>query len=302
MDRRRQLTELADLIEVRCPGDGRWETEIDGVEVFRASSPSPIRCQIYDPCVIIVAQGRKAGTVGRETYDYSPARYLVLPVSLPIEAQVVEASPERPFLSFALRVDPGVLGGIVDLLDSGEPAGKEAPRGIAVSETSDELLDASVRLLSCLDSDDECRLLAPLIKREIFYRVLKGPQGDLLRGVGSRNAKLNHISRSLGLIHREFSRPIEVAEMARAAHMSLSTFYDAFRAVTAQTPLQYLKEIRLNRARQAMVWEGVSAKKAAAQVGYSSPSQFSREFKRRFGRTPTEEVEWATTSGELLAS
>lgn len=299
MDRCVALERLSDLVACRASSEGANPTRIEGVHVFRADGPSPVRCMIYNPCVIIVAQGRKSARVGGELFEYSPARYLVLPVSLPIDAQVVEASPARPFLSFAVQVDPSILSDIVAEADQALFAPRETTRGIAVSETTDDLLDAAIRLLSCLDSDADCRVLAPQIKREILYRVLLGPQGDLLRGLGYRDARLSLVSRALDLIHAEYGRSIEVAELARAAHMSPSTFFDAFKSVTSLSPIQYLKELRLTRARQIMIWEGTTAKRAARRVGYTSASQFSREFKRRFGRPPAQERVWALETGEV---
>ena len=292
-------SKLAAMIARHAVVEGRVGTPLDGVEVFRADAPTPIRCTIYDPCVIIVAQGRKRAILGGESFDYGPSKYLVLPLSMPVESHVFEATPERPFLSFAIRVDPAMLGQIV--LDAGdiEPTGRESPRGIAVSDVDEALLDAAIRLVATLDSERDCRVLGPQIVREVLYRVLVGPQGRLLRGAGMQDGRLNQVGRALAVIHQEYGRTIEVPELARAAHMSESTFYEAFRDVTSRTPVQYIKEIRLNRARQIMLWEGVNAQRAASRVGYSSASQFSREFKRRFGRPPAKERAWAIESGEL---
>lgn len=295
------LEQLAQIIGDLALTEGNTPTAVDGLSAYRMSHPSPVQCLVYHPCVIIVAQGAKRASIGGLDFDYSPARYLVLPVSLPIGAQVVEASPERPFLSMALQVDAVMLGELVSTIDRGRPRPLPAVRGIAVSETTDEILDAALRLLSCLDSEADCRVLAPQIQREILYRILLGPQGDLLRGAGRRDARLGQISLALNLIHGHFDRHIDVAELANEAHMSPSTFYDAFKSVTSYSPLQYLKEIRLTRARQLLVWEGSTANRAARQVGYSSASQFSREFKRRFGRPPGEERAWAVAAGELQA-
>ena len=298
MDRTQKLSRLSELVARHAASEGATPTAIEGVHVFRADGPSPVRCAIYNPCVIIVAQGRKRANLGDEQYEYSPARYLVLPVALPIDAQVVEATAEQPFLSFAIQVDAPALDEIVAETDQTPFAAREVVRGIAVSETTDDLLDAAVRLLSCLDSAADCRVLAPHIKREILYRVLTGPQGDLLKGMGHRDARLRQVSRALDLIHSEYERPLQVAELARTAHMSASAFFDAFKSVTSLSPIQYVKEIRLNRARQIMIWEGASAKRAARRVGYVSASQFSREFKRRFGRPPAKERVWALEAGE----
>jgi AraC-like DNA-binding protein len=254
---------------------------------------------IYDASVIIVAQGTKRARIDGVDFDYSPARYLILPVALPIGAQIIDASPSRPFLSFAIQIDPVMLGELASAIDPSSPGPLAAVRGIAVSETTDEILEAAVRLLSCLDSETDCRILAPHIKREILYRILTGPQGQLLRGVGNRDSRLGQIARALNVIHTQYPQHIEIAELAQEAHMSTSTFYETFKAVTSFPPLQYLKEIRLTRARQIMLWEGCTAQRAASQVGYASASQFSREFKRRFGRSPGEERAWALETGEL---
>ena len=294
--------ELAGLIEKHAVREGRTATPLPGLEVFRADAATPLRCAIYDPCLIIVAQGRKRAFLGGETYEYSPSSYLVLPVSLPMESRVVEADVDHPFLSFAIRIEAAALGQI--MLDAGEgpPALRDSARGIAVSEMTAPMLDAAIRLVRCLDSEAETAVLAPQIVREILYRVLTGPQGDLLRAAGYHDGRLRQISRALHEIHAGYDRPLEVPDLARAARMSVSAFYEAFKAVTSLSPLQYVKEIRLNHARQIMVWEGASAKHAARRVGYSSPSQFSREFKRRFGRSPGQERHWALAHGELAES
>ncbi len=294
------MSELADIVGRHAVNEGRTSTALDGLEIFRADMPSPLRCTIYEPSIIIVAQGRKRALLGGETFEYCPERYLVLPLSLPVSSHVVEASPERPFLSFALRVDPVRLGQVVLDAADAEPVGSETLRGIAVSEVDGLLLDSALRLVRTLDDERDRRVLGPGLVREVMYRVLTGPQGRLLRAAGSQEGRVHRVSRALDLIHREYPRPIEVAELARAAHMSGSTFHEAFKAVTSLTPLQYLKEIRLNRARQIMVWEGVSAKRAATRVGYTSASHFSREFKRRFGRPPGRERAWAMESGEVV--
>lgn len=294
-----KVERLGELIERHALQEGRSPTAIEGLDVFRADGPTPLRCTIYYPCLIIVAQGRKCAFLGGETFEYSPSSYLVLPLSLPLDSRVLEASPERPFLSFAIRIDPSTLGQIV--LDAGrvEAGDMDVERGIAVSAMNEEMLDAAVRLVECLDSEMDARVLAPQIMREILYRVLTGPQGALLRAAGYQDGRLSRISRALSVIHESYEEPIEVPDLARAAHMSVSAFYDAFKAVTSHSPLQYVKEIRLNRARQILLWEGASAKRAASSVGYSSASQFSREFKRRFGRPPGQERQWALASGEL---
>lgn len=297
-----RIESLAAKLERHTREDGRVATAIDGLHLYRVSAPTPIQTTIYEPCVIIVGQGAKSGTVGGHRYEYSPARYLVLPVALPILAQVTEATPDRPFLSLSVTVDPRILADVVDQTGASAPRLGHAERGIAVSEVTGDLLDAADRLVGCLDSEADSRVLGRPLVREVLYRVLIGPQGDLLRGVGFRDARLGQVARAIRVIHAEYDRPIEVGELARVAHMSQSTFYEAFKAVTALSPLQYVKEIRLNRARQIMLWEGATAKRAAARVGYRSPNQFSREFKRRFGRPPAAERARAVEAGEVVGT
>jgi AraC-like DNA-binding protein len=294
-----RASELARLVHDASTGPGRNPTGIEGVDVFRADGVSPIRSGIYWPMVIIVAQGRKYARVGGQVYEYSPSSYLVTSVTIPVEAQVVEASPERPFLSFSVAVEPTLLGQLIVEAGLDTPLHDDPALGLAVSTVGHRLLDAAVRLFQCRDSETDLRVLAPAYKREILYRVLLGDQGNLLRAALNPGGRVNQVVRALNLIHEEFAGELNVAMLAREAHMSESAFYDAFREVTSFTPIQYIKDIRLNLARSILVWEGTSAKAASRRVGYKSASQFSREFKRKFGRPPGEEQKWAEAAGEV---
>ena len=209
---------------------------------------------------------------------------------LPFECETLEASPEKPLLGLAVQVTPASLAELLTEMDEDVPVAGEVPQGIYSTPLTEELGNAAIRLLECLQSPLESRILGPQIVREITYRVLCGEQGGALRAVAHRHTQFSHIARALRLIHSEYPRSIDVETMAREAHMSISTFHHNFKAVTSTSPLQYVKSIRLHRARILMAQDGLNAGTAAGRVGYESASQFSREFKRFFGNSPADEA------------
>lgn len=242
---------------------------------------SPI---VYDPGIVIIAQGRKTGYLGGREIVYDPNHYLVLSVPMPFECETV-GTPARPVLGVSLTVTPAAVAEILLQLEAG-PTPEASPQAMQATELDATLSDAAVRLLECLRSPDEARILGPQIVREITYRVLQGRLGHNLRALAAPHSHFGQISRILERIHADCARPFEMEALAREAGMSVSTFHAHFKAVTSWSPLQYIKNVRLNKARLLMVHEGISAGAAAAQVGYESASQFSREFKRLFGNGP----------------
>jgi AraC-like DNA-binding protein len=290
---------IARLLEEIAVVEGMQPTPIVGVHVGRASKPSPRSPILYEPKILVVGQGRKRAYLGGEVYQYDPLNYLVLTVPLPAECEV-EASPEEPLLLLALDVQPAMLGDL--LLDMDEPPSSPGPtpRGIASTPMTEELAGAIIRLLECLKNPLDGRILGRQTVREVLYRVLLGEQGGALRALASRDDHFARIARALKFIHAEYARPLGVEEMARKAGMSVAAFHHHFKLVTASSPLQYLKRVRLEHARRLMAHNGHNASTAARAVGYESPSQFSREFKRLFGTTPTADVE--QTRARLLAS
>jgi AraC-like DNA-binding protein len=294
-DNRRRLATL--LSEVAAD-EGIHQTLVDGVLVVRRSEPRPRTPVVYEPMIVVVAQGRKRGYLGDEVYVYDPLNYLVLSVPLPVECEW-EASAEEPLLVVAIRVEPTMVGEIVLEMDEPLPPVGPIPRGISTTPMSDELSGAVIRLLECLKCPLDSRMLGRQMVREIVYRVLRGEQGGSLLSLASRDEHFTRIARVLKHIHTEYAKPFTVESMAKRAGMSVAALHHNFKLVTASPPLQYLKRIRLDRARRLMALDGYNSSTAARAVGYESPSQFSREFKRLFGVTPVEEAE--RTRARLVA-
>lgn len=281
--RRTRLAELLDSLAVR---EGTHPTSIPGVELARTSFSG--RCPVmYEPMIYIMGQGRKRGFLGGEILRYDPDNYLVLSVPVPLECEF-DATPDEPILAVKIGVEPTMLAEMLVDLDE-PPAGTGVPRGIYATPLTTELSGAVIRLLECLRSPSDSRVLGKQTVREIVYRVLRGEQGGALRAIAARNDQFARIARVLQFIHADFTRPLSTEQLAKLAGMSVSTFHSNFKAVTATSPLQYVKSIRLHRARVLMVQAEHNASTAAAAVGYESASQFGREFKRFFGASPGEE-------------
>jgi AraC-like DNA-binding protein len=294
-DTRKRLASLLSEVAVH---EGTHRTLVEGVEVSRRSRSSPRAPVVYQPNIVVVGQGRKRGYLGDKVYQYDPFNYLVLSVPLPAECEW-EASPEEPLLLVAINVDPTMLGEMLLEMDEPLPPVGPTPLGISTTPMSEELGGAVIRLLECLKSPLDSHMLGRQTVREIVYRVLRGEQGGALRALASRDDHFTRIARVLKSIHAEYARPLGAEEMARRAGMSVSAFHHNFKLVTTSSPLQYLKRIRLDQARRLMAHDGYNASTAARAVGYESPSQFSREFKRLFGVTPVEEAE--QTRARLVA-
>jgi len=281
-----RLAELLDALAVR---EGKQPTSVAGVEVSRTSYPTAGTPVIYEPMILFIAQGRKIGYLGDEVLTYDKNHYLALSVPVPFQCKV-EASPEEPVLALVISVDPTMLSEILINLDEPSISDVAVPRGIYSSGMTDELRSAVIRLLECLSSPTDSRILGPQTVREIVYRVLQGEQGGAMRAMAARNDQFMRIARVLQFINTDFARPLSTEDLAKQARMSVSTFHQNFKAVTATSPLQYLKNIRLHRARLLMVNEGHNANTAATAVGYESASQFGREFKRLFGGSPADDA------------
>lgn len=283
----RQQSTIA-LLEALAPGEGYTLSALEGVRFMRANTSIPRVPVLYEPSIVIVCQGRKRGYVGDAVYTYDPRQYLVLSVPLPFESET-EASVDEPMLAVALRIDLQVAAELVLALD-GSVTRADPPAGIFSTPLDDAMSDALLRLLQALQSPSEARILGPSIVRELLYRVLTGPQGGAIHASLTQHSHFGKIGKALRRIHASYDSPIDVGTLAREAGMSVPAFHNHFKAVTLTTPIQYLKTTRLHKARLLMVQDGVSAATASHQVGYESPSQFSREFKRFFGRTPAHEA------------
>lgn len=279
---------MAELVAGLAEAEGVNQTRLDGVFAMRSSHTQPRRPVVYTPSVVIVAQGRKVGYVGEAVHVYDSEHFLVLSVPMPFECEIAQASPETPFLGLSVRVDTLVLSQLVLDLEQVDPDGPPIS-AVCSSRLPEDLRGAAYRLLECLHSEADSRILGPQIVREIFYRVLRSEQGASLRALAGVRGCFGQIARALQVIHADYRNPLDVESLARTANMSVSAFHQHFKTVTDSSPIQYLKSIRLHKARMLMAKAGMNAKSAAGEVGYVSPSQFSREFKRFFGASPAEE-------------
>ena len=254
---------------------------------------------MHDPAFCLIAQGRKQVMLGEQTLIYDPARYLVVSVDLPVVGHIVEASPERPYLGIKLNLDMAALGELVADLDEPPPGN---PPGLAVYDADPALIDAVCRLLRLLDRPDDAAVLAPLIEREILYRLLKSDHGAMLRHIAAARGRLTQVSRAIGWIKRNYAQPFRIDSVADAAGMSPSSLHEHFKAVTSMSPLQYQKQLRLQEARRLMLAEAVDAATAGFRVGYESPSQFSREYRRLFGTPPASDVAQLRVESSVMAT
>jgi AraC-like DNA-binding protein len=296
-----------ELVERMARGireDGTVEL-LEGLRLRRASSPMELGHGVSYPALCVIAQGSKEILLGDNRYRYDPAHYLITTAALPITSRITEAEEERPYLGLVLRLDPNLVGSV--MVEAGHPAprGHAAVRAIDVSSLDAGLLDAVVRLVRLLDSPTEARFLAPLVTREIVYRLLKGDQGDRLRHTAVLGGHSHLMARALERLREDFDQPLRIEVIARELGMSVSGFHHHFRAVTAMSPLQFQKQMRLQEARRLMLGEDLDAASAGYRVGYSDASHFNREYKRLFGAPPARDVErlreGATESASLAA-
>jgi len=276
---------LVGLLNELVHGEGYFPSRLPGVIFMRSTMYIPRAPTVYQPGIYIVAQGRKTGYWGESKIVYETGRYLVTSVPLPFECET-EGSLEAPLLAISINVTPAAIAEL--LLQMGDSKYGNGAHALAMesAKLDDKLRDAAIRLLESLRADDDARILGPQIVREIIYLVLRGRLGGNLRAVAAPDSHFGQISRIVNRMHTDFAHPYDMTRLAKEVGMSVSTFHARFKAVTTTSPLQYLKNVRLHKALLLMVHEGASVGTAAMQVGYESASQFSREFKSRFGNGP----------------
>lgn len=286
-----RVQELADLLDLLTVTDGRHETAIPQLRLYRYSAPTVPTHALQEPAVYVVAQGRKRVMVGDETYFYDRSQYLAVSVDLPTVANVIEASPKKPYLCLTLTVDPRELAALI--VETGRPAPRDDHDGRAlfVSPLRATLLDALVRLVRLLETPADIAVLAPLIRRELQYRLLDGEQAGRLAQIAIGEGRLRRVSGALTWIKEHFAEPLEIDALAKQVNMSPSALHSHFKAVAAMSPIQYQKHLRLQEARRQLMTGGMSAESVAYAVGYQSPSQFSREYARLFGQPPRRDAE-----------
>jgi AraC-like DNA-binding protein len=282
--------ELVDRIARAIRTDGTVEP-LPGLRFRRVSAPTELGHGASSPSFCITAQGSKEVVLGEKRYRYDPSHYLIATATLPVASRIVEASPERPFLNLVLRLDPALVGSV--MVEAGYPASRSqsAVTAIDVSPLDRGLLDAVMRLVRLLDSPAESRFLVPLVTREIVYRLLRGEQGGRLGQIAALGGTTHRIVDAVERLRHDFDKPMRIEEMARELRMSVSGFHHHFKAVTAMSPLQFQKQLRLQEARRLLLGEDLDAASAGQRVGYDDASQFSREYKRLFGEPPLRDVE-----------
>jgi len=278
-----RLPELRTLIARHVRPDET--TAIDGVLLSAATEPGQPRAATTGTVMAIIAQGSKRLAVGERVYDYGPGQYLVASVDLPITGHYTQASPEAPALGFGLVLEPSAIASLMLEADAAGRLGP-APPGLGTADASPELLDAAVRMLRLLDSPGDRDILAPMIKRELLWRLLDGPLGESVRQIGLTDSTLTHVSRAVRWITEHFSQPFRVEDLARSCGMSTSAFHRNFHAVTALGPIQFQKQIRLQKSRLLLLTGADDVATVGYRVGYDSTSQFSREYRRQFGLPP----------------
>jgi AraC-like DNA-binding protein len=281
---------LAPLVRALAPQEGYNLTALPSLRLLRSNRPLARTPVLYDPGIVIVCQGRKRGYFGQRTYVYDAHQYLAVSVPVPFTMET-DASAEEPLLALYLHLDFLLAAELMLQIDGhGGAAGEAEPQSM-MSSPMDEAMHLCVqRLLQALADPMEAAILAPQLLRELYYRVLTGPQGPAMRAALSMRGRFGRIGKALQLIHASYAQALDVARLAGEAGMSVPSFHSHFRAVTCTSPMQYLKSIRLHQARLLMVREGMTAAAACHAVGFESASQFNREFKRLFGLTPAREV------------
>lgn len=292
MDQLQKQNEIARLLDEVALAEGVHPTLVEDVLVARHTQPRPRTPAIYEPMIVFVGQARKRVYLGSEVFVYDPHNYLVLSVPLPVECEW-EIRPAEPLLLAVIKIRPALLGEVILEMEESMPPAVSTPKAISTPPLTDELGGAVIRLLQCLKCPLDSRILGRQIVREIVYRVLREEPNGSLRALDTRDEHFVRIARVLKSIHTDFAQDVSVEQMAKRAAMSVAAFHQYFKQVTTTSPLQYLKRIRLDHARRLMTQEGYNASTAAYAVGYESPSQFSREFKRLFGVTPVEDAEQA---------
>jgi AraC-like DNA-binding protein len=288
-----QRSELAGLIRRNIGADGMRATAIPRLFLIRSSQPTEPMPTVYDPALCIVAQGRKQVMLADEIYVYGPEQFLVVSVDLPLVGQVIEATPAEPYLCLKFILDPGQLSALMMELGQGAPRNQRSEQlrlGLSISPLAPPLLDAVARLARLLEAPNDIPILAPLAEREILYRLLTGPYGDRLRQIATADQRLVAVNRAINWLKQNYAAPFRIETVAREARLSPSALHHSFKSVTAMSPLQYQKQLRLQEARRLMLGHAMDAATASHHVGYESPSQFSREYSRLFGAPPSRDI------------
>lgn len=290
-----ELEKLAEIAQRHIPADGEFHTSVPRLTIYRSSTPTDHDAVVYVPSLCVIVQGAKEVVVGGEAFRYDPAQSLLVSVDMPAATRVVEASPACPCIAFRIEIESADVG---ELLASGTtvPSHTITSRGIGVIPVETLLLDAITRLVGLLDAPNDIAVLSPLVLREIAYRLLSSPQGARLRQIVASGAPAQRIARAIMWLKEHFAEQARVESLADHVGLSASAFHLHFKAMTGLSPLQYQKRFRLQEARRLMLSDGLDAAEAAFRVGYESPSQFGREYRRLFGAPPRQDITQLTAT------
>ena len=285
-----KMSEWTDLIARHAQKEGFNRTILPGVGVYRESSPHLPKPLVYEPYVVLVAQGKKQSVLDGKIYTYDAGHFLTTLAPIPVECQVIEASPDKPLLAMAIQLDRRRIMNILMKMDQVEPStvrpGSMNPSGIFTAPLNDALMDAAIRLMKTLESPAEAAIVGEAAIDEIHFRILKHEQGGALPHLLQQRGQIEQIARAVEHVHRNLDHVVSVEELAELVNMSSSAFHKKFKEVMHLSPLQYAKQVKLNKA-QVHIQEGLSVSEAGYKVGYNSPAQFSREYKRHFGVAPS---------------
>ena len=287
-----QQKELRLLIDKYSKNEGLNHTCISGLNCYKMTAPSTMVSAIYNPLLCLVVEGQKEVAIEQDVYQYSASEFLVVAVDLPVLSRVTQATESEPYLCFSLAISPDILSDLITQidLDKYRESQNSTSRGLFVGKADDMLTDSILRLARLLDSPQDIAPLAPMVIREIHYRLLQCGYGQTIAQMAIAGSNMQRIAQVINMLKNDFSKSIHIEEMADMAHMSPSSFYYHFKSVTALTPLQFQKRLRLLEARRLMLTEMADATRASYRVGYESPSQFSREYTRMFGAPPMSHI------------
>ncbi|MCU1340765.1 MAG: transcriptional regulator, AraC family [Candidatus Acidoferrum typicum] len=291
---------LAKRIAALAGKAGEHSTGISGLSLFYRTTPTPCYRASYEPSLSIFVQGRKRINLGGTEYLCDESSFLLSSIDVPAQSQIVEASEKVPLLCMYLRLDMPTVREVLSRDDLPDATTSSHRRGLAVGETTVGLLNACSRLLELLDTPEDIPYMSHLIQREIVYRILRTPQAERLRAIATSGDLGQRTTRAIAWLRANFAKPLHMEELAAVARMGVSTLHHQFRALTAMSPLQYQKQLRLQTARQRMLMDGLDATTAAYEVGYESVSQFSREYSRFFGQPPLRDVKALRDSNGVI--
>jgi AraC-like DNA-binding protein len=290
-------TALAGKIASFIGSKERLLTAIPGLLLARRTAPTAPAPATYEPSLAVVAQGRKRANLAGTTFIFDQSRYLLTSLDLPVICNVIEASEQVPYLCFVLKLEMPVVRELLGREEIPAPVPPSDSPAMATGETTAELLDACCRLVDLLNTPRDIPFLSGLIQREIIYRILRGPEGARLRSIATLGDQSHRTAKAIAWIRENYVKPMQIEDLANLAGMGVSTLHHHFRALTAMSPLQYQKQLRLHTARERMLIDGLDAASAAFEVGYESASQFNREYSRFFGQPPMRDIRTLRSPG-----